>query len=164
METQPPLAPWKQVSASAVRSLEMVGYAEKSDLLLVVSSSGRGLFDCITGERVARDDNDDPSWYDPAKLSALGIGSLDGEIIRLAGLYGGGLITVTEDIWQLRSIAPTWPDFRVILCPPFASILDNLAVCVQVERAYEIRAFGFSETGRSFIVALNHTLYIYARE
>lgn len=164
MATQPPLAPWKQAAAHAVGGLEMVGFAENSDLLLVVSSSGRGLFNCITGEKVARDYDEDLSWYDWAKISALGIGALDGQIIRLAGLYGGGLITVAKDGWKLYSIAPTFPDYRVILCPPYLSIYTDLAACVQVEQDYEIRAFGFSETGHSFVIALNHSLYIYARE
>ncbi|MDY6785949.1 MAG: hypothetical protein SW833_25955 [Cyanobacteriota bacterium] len=152
------------ITVRAVGGLEMVGFAENSDLLLVVSLSGRGLFDCTSGEKIARDrDDDDLAWYDWDKLSASGIGSLEGRKIRLAGLYGGGLITITRDGWQLDLIAPTWPDYRVILCPPHADIYDDLAACVQVEQDCEIRAFGFSETGRSFIVALNHSLYIYAR-
>lgn len=163
MDTQPPPSPWKQVTAHAVGGLEMVGFAENSDLLLVVSSQGRGVFDCLTGERIARDHDTSFFWYDPAKLSSLGIGPLDGQIIRLAGMYGGGLATSSGDGWSLRCIAPTWPDYRVLLCPPFLDIYDDLAACVQIEQDYEIRAFGFSDTGKSMVVAQNHTLYLYAR-
>ena len=164
METQSPLAPWRKIAIHAIGGLEMVGFAEDLDLLLVVSSNGRGLFDCITGMKVARDYDDDLSWYGWEKLSALGIDLIGNQPVHLAGLYGGGLIKMTQDGWSLEIIAPTWPDYRVILCPPSASIYENHSFCVQVEQDYEIRAFGFSETGRSFIVACNHSLYIYSRD
>ena len=163
LENKAPLAPWKKVGAYAVGGLEMVGYADNSDWLLVVSSQGRGLFDCATGHRIARDTDNSASWYDPNRLCALGIGPLDGQIVRLAGLYGGGLSNSTRDGWSLSVVAPTWPDCRVILCPPFISFYYGLQACAQIEGDYEIRAHGFSETGHSFVVALNHTLHIYAR-
>jgi len=158
------MPPWKSSGGSAVGGLEAVGYAENSDLLLVVSSSGRGVFNCVTGERVARDYDTGNSWYDPIHLLALGIGPLEGQMIRLAGMYGGGLVTATIDGYSLRLVAPTWPDYRVVLSPPWKDIYDDLDACVQVEADYEIRAYGFSETGRSFVAALNHTLHTFSRD
>ncbi len=163
-ETRPPMSPWKSSGGSAVGGLEAVGYAENSDLLLVVSSSGRGVFDCVTGERVARDYDTSDSWYDWAHLLALGIGPLEGQMIRLAGMDGGGLIAATTDGYRLWLVAPTWPDYRLILSPPQNDLYYNLDACVQVEGDYEIRAYGFSETGRSFIIAKNHTLYTFSRD
>jgi hypothetical protein len=164
MKTQAPMLPWKRSGGAAVGGLAAVGYADNSDLLLVVSSTGRGVFDCMTGKRIARDYDDRPSWYDRTHVLAQGIGPLEGQMIRLAGIDGGGLVHTTDDGYRLWLVAPTWPDYRVILSPPYTTIYSALHQCVQVEGDYEIRAYGFSETGRSFIVAQNHTLYTFSRD
>ena len=52
---QEPPIPWRLLEAHAVGGLTDVGFGRRSDLLLVVSSQGRGVFDCVTGQRVARD-------------------------------------------------------------------------------------------------------------
>src|SRR5450631_1343055 len=93
-----PPPPWKRLAVHAVGGLTEVGFAEDSDCLLVVSSQGRGVIDCRTGERVARDRGEpDGSWYDERRLRAQGIGPLDGQVVRLAGLHGGGLLTCGRD-------------------------------------------------------------------
>ena len=130
----------------------------------MVSSQGRGLFNCLTGERLARDQQPVGTWYDEKQLLARGIGILDKQTIRLAGLYGGGLPTTTEDCWSLNLIAPTWPDYRVILSPPFKTIYDDLDVCVQVFQDYEIRAYGFSNTGKSFVIATSSDITMFKRD
>ena len=54
---------WKRQCVASVGGLTEVGFADDSDLLLVVSSTGRSLFDCSTGERLARDrDEPDDEW------------------------------------------------------------------------------------------------------
>ena len=83
--------PWIQRTDAAVGGLTDVGFGAESDLLLAVSSQGRGVFDCLTGERIARDRNDDDSYHYCSLLRANGIGPLDGQSVSLAGLYGGGL-------------------------------------------------------------------------
>jgi hypothetical protein len=103
VEAPPP--PWRLVGGSAVGLLTDVGFARGSDLLLVVSSNGRGVFDCATGERIARDrtvpDADSADWQDCFELEAQGIGPLKGQIIRTAGLFGGGLPSITRDGWSV---------------------------------------------------------------
>jgi len=103
---QPPPSPWKRVASYAVGGLTEIGFANQSDLVLVVSSNGRGVFDCTSGERLARDDDTADWWYDPVQLQAAGIGPLDGQFIRLAGLHGGGLPLSTRDGWSLWLVAP----------------------------------------------------------
>ncbi|BCM91462.1 hypothetical protein IAD21_03335 [Abditibacteriota bacterium] len=167
METQAPMAPWRRSGSCAVGGLEMVGYGDNSDFILILSSSGRGVFDAINGWKVARDletYNEDESWFDFTRLQCLGIGPLEGQVVTMAGLWGGGLVRVSDDGFALQAVAPTWPDFRVLLSPPRANIHNHLDQCVQVEEDYEIRAFGFSPTGKSFLVALNHTLYTFIRD
>src|SRR3954469_18142200 len=89
LKLQTPPAPWKRMAAHAVGALTEVGYAENSDLLLVVSSQGRGLFDCLTGERIARDYAEPDGvidWYDEIRLVARGIAAIENQLVHLAGL------------------------------------------------------------------------------
>ena len=46
----PPPTPWRLVGSFSVGGLTGVGFAPRSDMVLVVSSAGRGVFDCTTGE------------------------------------------------------------------------------------------------------------------
>ena len=168
LELQSPPAPWTRVAAHAVGGLLEVGYAEGSDWLLVVSSQGRGLFDCLNGARTARDYAEpagDVDWYDVVRLAARGIGAIENQIVRLAGLHGGGLPRFTRDGWGLELVAPDWPLTSVILSPAHQTVLieSHSAGCVKVAEDSEIRACGFSETGRSFVVAMSHTVEIYTR-
>lgn len=168
LKVQPPPEPWERVSTHAVNGLTEVGYAEGSDWLLVVSSQGRGLFDCLSGERTDRDYAEpasDVAWYDDVRLVAYGIGAIERQLVRLSGLHGGGLPRCTSDRWSLELVAPDWPITGVVLSPPHQSVYieSHSAGCVKVAEDYEIRAYGFSDTGRSFAVAMNHTLEIYAR-
>jgi len=169
MTTQPAPMPWEKVAVHAIYGW-MFGFAEKSDLLLIVSETGREVFDCLLGRSIVREE-EDLAWHNWGMgLAFEGIGPLGGQIVRLAGFYGGGLHTLTVDCWQLYAIAPIWPDYRVILFPPEARTFSennpaayNLKICVQVEQLQDILAVGFSPTGRSFIIAQHHTLHVYTR-
>ncbi len=115
-EGRPP-SPWRRVAAHSVGGLTDVGFADSSDLLLVISSAGRGLFDCVTGDRIARDPSED-FVFDAYNLSAEGIGPIAGNRVRTAGLYGGGLALTTKDHWSLDSFTLSWPHKSVFLTPP----------------------------------------------
>jgi hypothetical protein len=165
---QEPPAPWKRCNSFAVGGLFQVGYAENSDLLLVLSSQGRGVFDCLTGEKVARDYEEAHDSFDPIRLLAHGFGPLEGKIIRMAGLFGGGLPRSTEDGWFLEEQAPAWPTRSILLTPPTMERADGShartePVVLGDDGACELRAFGFSETGRSFVIAISCALDIFAR-
>ena len=168
LKSQAPTAPWKRVAAHAVGGLTEIGYAEDSDWLLVVSSQGRGLFDCLSGERTARDYAEpagDIDWYDEISLVARGIGVIESQLVHLAGLHGGGLPRFTRYGWGLELVAPDWPLTSVILSPPHQTVLieSHSEGCVKVAEDSELRACGFSDTGRSFVVAISHTVEIYTR-
>src|SRR5690349_1016102 len=99
MRKQEPPPPWRLVASRTVAALCDVGYAPDSDLLLVLSNSGRGVFDCLTGELLARDQSEiwDRVEFDFTKLTARGIGPLQDVRIRTAGQHGGGLPIYTTD-------------------------------------------------------------------
>ncbi len=157
---QSPPAPWRPVQVFAVGGLFGVGYATGSDLLLVLSSQGRGVFDCLTGEKLARDYNEAHDFFDLIRLTAAGFGPLAGQSIRIGGLFGGGLPLTTTDGWCLEAQARAWPTHSVFLTAPGS----REPICVGEDGACEFRACGFSETGRTFIIATSCDLTIFARQ
>lgn len=153
--------PWKKVADHAVGGLLQVGYAEDSDLLLVLSHNGRAIFDCLTGERIARDSKSHVyDHFKPNKLLAAGFDVLAGQQIRVAGLHGGGLPLSTEDNWFLELRKKNDEVFLSKAAP----IKDKDYPLVGDGRLCELRALGFSETGKSFVIATSCSLIIFARE
>lgn len=159
-------APWRALRSMAVGGLWHVGFAVDSDLLLVISSSGRGVIDCLTGEKVARDDAD--YYADSPKLEAEGIGPIEGQYVRLAGIHGGGLSHVTKDGWLIELHPLSWPEEEFFLCPPGQTMLWNPPS--EKPTLSKIRpcpsslvAYGFSPTGKSLVIATSSDLTIYSR-
>lgn len=171
MPFQEPPPPWK-MDWVAVAGLTEVGYAPDSDLLLAISEN-RGVFDCSFGttqRKVARDKDTQgwlEGWRDSKNLTAIGIGPIEGQTVRLAGMFGGGMKLTSPDHWSLVLASPNWPLSSIILCPPNCSLFHRGSEhCVKVSpRGAEddIIAYGFSQTGKSFIVAMSHTIEIFSR-
>jgi hypothetical protein len=151
--------PWRSHPVYAVGGLFGVGYAAGSDLLLVLSSQGRGVFNCLTGEKLARDYQEAHDFFDPVRLTAAGFGPLAGQSVRVAGLFGGGLPLTTLDGWCLEAQARAWPTHSVLLTAPGA----REPLCIGEDGACELRACGFSESGRSFVIATSCDLAMIAR-
>ena len=144
-----------------------MGFGKRSDLLLVVSGQGRGVFDCTTGDRIARDHDDDT--YDSIALEALGIGPLEDRLIRVSGLDGGGLPTSTDDGWGVGRFVLEWPIESLILTPPgswgvYGVLYDKPHEFTKVYEDSEVRAWGFSPTGKTLVLATSSDVTIYGRE
>ncbi len=158
--------PWRAIAVHPVGGLTDVAFAESTDLLLVISSAGRGLFDCSSGERIARDPSDDFE-HDTANLLAPGIGPVASQFLRTAGLHGGGLATTTADGWSLDLLTLSWPHHSLFLTPPghglYGSAFGRLGDTTKLATDSEIRAFGFSPTGRAFIFATSSDLSVFNR-
>ncbi len=152
--------PWKKVADHAVGGLFQVGYAEDSDLLLVLSHNGRGIFDCLTGERIARDTVDVFAHFNTSKLLANGFAALDKQQVRMAGIYGGGLPLSTEDGWFLERHKAKDNVFLTKAALP----QEQEYALIGKDDGCNLKAFGFSETGKSFVVATGCSLIIFARE
>ena len=167
---QPP-PPWRLLAAHGVGGLTDVGFGRGSDLLLVVSSQGRGVFDCLTGARVARDSTmpevGEESWQDEYELDARGIGPLGGQSVRTSGLAGGGLPLMTRDRWTVERLILDWPIESLLLVPPDSWIYETRAgrssEFTKIAEEMEVRAWGFSPTGRSLILATSSDVTIYGR-
>lgn len=167
VETAP--APWVELPPLAVGGLTNLGVsvADGTDLVMTISHDGRGVFD-ERGNRVARD-RAEPSdrWLDEFALEASGIGPLEGERLRIAGLSGGGLPLGTQDGWHVARFVLDWPDELVILEPPGCGVLwpGHEAGCVAVfaNDAMELRVAGFSQSGRTLVIGTASDLRLYVR-
>lgn len=156
---------WKNTGKFAVGGLREIGFSKRSELLLVVSISGRGVIDGTLGNKIARDEEGEGDWYEPAKLLCLGIGPLQDEHVQIAGLHGGGLPTSNSIGESLDMVSHRWPKSDLIFCPPSKSALieGHQAGCVTIASDY-IRAFGFSWSGNSFAYATESDVTVYSRQ
>ena len=161
-----PPSPWRCIGSFSVGGLTDVGFGTRSDLLMVISSMGRGVFDCLTGEKVARD-YDDGDWHDTLALEAEGIGPLAEQRIKTAGLHGGGLPMAAGDGWTAEDFVLDWPDHTLLLVPPgswaYGDGFGKPANYTKVAVESELRAWGFSPTGRCLILATSSDLTCWNR-
>ncbi|WP_344394955.1 hypothetical protein [Actinomadura alba] len=138
------------------------------DLVMVVSHDGHGLFDAVTGEKIARDYDPDPDTSTPdasPDLTCPGLGPITGTQIHIAGIFGGGLHRTTDG-WSLYVETPEWPNDRVLL-----SAGGNMYKDPPGERWWHIfhcnystfRAAGFSPSGLTLAVATSSDLTLWTR-
>ena len=160
---------WKELHLPVIGGLVEIGFTESSEYLLTITHSGRGLFDCSTGEKIARDHSTLDAlavWRDSTYLRAKGIGPVSTEWIPLSGLWGGGLRKNTEDGWRVNVYAFTWPDEHLILESPHGHpVFDTRfpfdATVVGIES--QLRAFGFSWSGQNLVLATSDLLRMWRR-
>ncbi|OEV04506.1 hypothetical protein [Streptomyces oceani] len=172
-ETPPP-APWRPVLDAPVGGLLGIGFAAAPgtdrDLVMVVSWSGHGLFDTVTGEKLDRDHDPAPEDSTPnavPDLTCPGLGPVAGTPVSIAGLFGGGLHTTTRDGWTLEVVSPEWPHHRVLLSgdggTPHSTPHGEGWWHVYDSRFSELRAAGFSPSGRTLAVATSSDLTLWTR-
>lgn len=159
------LDPWCRLPSVAVGGLWHVGFAPESDLLLVHSVSGRGVIDCATGEKLARDDEE---YEITESLEAEGIGPLRGQRIRMSGIYGGGLLRMAADGWSVELHPLSWPEEELFLCPPGQAMLWQRAgsepgLLKLRPLPSVLTAYGFSPTGKSLVIASASDIEIFKR-
>jgi len=161
---------WTHKNTFAIGGLENVGFAPRQDYLIVLSSQGQGIFDCVKGEKIARNHNDSDWWknFNQTTNSIVGFAILENVEITTCGLYGGdNLIKRTSDGWTLVMSDPEPDDepFEQYLVQRIYLVSPDKKVKTLVGKdgACELRAFGFSETGNSLIIALSCELTIYSR-
>src|SRR5262249_21405938 len=136
--------------------------ADGEEFLLVASHAGRRVFD-LAGNRIAQvpaHGHISDEWHDTAHLRVLGIGPLDGRWVAIAGLWGGGLPTMTFDGWGVERVAVDWPDERILLTHPYPSRRKSQ---IHEERSADVRAVGFAPSGRALIVATSAEFILFAR-
>ncbi|NDJ74696.1 MAG: hypothetical protein GYB65_00440 [Chloroflexi bacterium] len=169
MKWQPPPEPWTNHDFLPIATMYAVGYVPDSDYLLVLSETGRGVFDCRTGERVGRDRNpNEHEWWDTKCLIAQGIPPVANQSIRTVGHYGGGLKKFAADLWHLERIAPYWPLESIVLSQSSrgrwsAEWFDESYKIFPNGDGDSILAYGFSDTDKSFVIACSSGILLYSR-
>lgn len=159
---------WTHKNTYAIGGLENVGYANNSDNLVVLSSQGKGIFNCLTGEKTFRDPSNWWQGFNESDCSINGFGLLNEIIIKTCGLYGDDFLNKeTSDGWTLLKMEKEPDD------PPFEKYLVNkiflqsptkeLMILISKDGPCELRVFGFSTTGNSLIVASSCELTIWSR-
>lgn len=157
---------WRLSATQAVGGLTDVGFISGTDFLLVLSRQGRGIYDCLTGERVARDrDVDYP--FDTSSLTAPAFADFATHTVHTAGLHGGGLALTTDDGWSIEHFVFDWPETIVTLSPPGQSseyaTLGRPTTIYRLQSDSTTRAFGFSPTGRSLVLASSSDIHMICR-
>ncbi|MEU4129677.1 hypothetical protein [Streptomyces wuyuanensis] len=167
--------PWQPVldHRIAIGGLLGIGFAVNpdtgQDLVMVVSSAGHGLFDAVTGEKIARDRDPDPATSTPdahPDLTCPGLGPLAKTPVRIAGLFGGGLHSTTSDGWTLDIVSPEWPHDRVILSADGGAHKGPAGGTwwhVFHSDYSELRAAGFSPSGLTLAVATSSDITLWTR-
>ncbi|MFF4487118.1 hypothetical protein ACFY0F_11580 [Streptomyces sp. NPDC001544] len=166
--------PWQRIAYAPVGGLLGIGFASHpgagQDLVMVVSHDGHGLFDAVTGEKIARDRDADPEDSSPDADPALqcpGLGPVAGSKVRIAGLFGGALHTTSGDGWKLEVVAPAWPNERVLLSRdgglPHSGPHGERWWHIFHSNYSELRAAGFSPSGQTLAVATSSDLSLWTR-
>lgn len=151
----------------AVGGLSEVGFSKKHpELLLVISSQGRGVINCLKFELTERDNNLDYDWMNSYELWAFGIGKLSDEKIKIGGLDGGGLPHSNNEGDRIQFMATEWPIIDLIFEPNFKSIYKegDEKNCFRIFHDYELRAYGFSYNGQYFVIATSSEINVYRKE
>lgn len=154
---------WKK-STFAIGGLTEIGFSKYNpNLLLVISSQGRGLIDCQNSELIERDNDTDFEWINSYEMTSQGIGVLSNEIILVSGLHGGGLPLLNKNGDELLYMATEWPIIDIIFEPNFKSIYkeNEAKECFRIFHDYELRAYGFSYDGETFVIATSSEISIY---
>ena len=155
--SDPPF-PWIKVGVALVGGLYQVGFARHRDLVMVHSASKLSLIDTTTGARIAEERTSLISDEDCLRLVAPGFDVIAGETIVMAGIWGGGLRRTTSDGYYLNMVTSKWPVADVCLSYP-----DGREILVSTHNVSTIHAYGFSETGGSFVIATDSDLQIFTR-
>ena len=161
---QSPLG-WTLTGSIAVGGLTEIGFSKRSEHLLVISSRGRGVVSCDTGEKVARDYETDGDWLDLNGLLCLGIGPISEELIQIAGLHGGGLPLGNGRGEHIEVAYPNWPRAELIFCANYKSafVEGHHSHCSSIASDY-LRSFGFSWSGNSLAYATGSDVHVFSRD
>ncbi|PWJ07586.1 hypothetical protein DKG34_09005 [Streptomyces sp. NWU49] len=166
--------PWRRIAYTPIGGLLGIGFASHPgtghDVVMVVSHDGHGLFDAVTGKKIARDRDPDPEDSTPdtaADLSCPGLGPVAGSRVHIAGLFGGGLHTTTADGWTLEVVVPAWPHERVLLSRdgglPHRGPHGERWWHVFHSSYSELRAAGFSPSEQTIAVATSSDVSLWTR-
>jgi hypothetical protein len=149
---------WVKIANFGVGGLREVGFYQNTNLLLVLSSDGRGLFDCLKGEKIARDyvDYYSEKWNSETGL-VEGIGNLSGEMVVCGGFEFPDVLDKETPEGDKVIIVERWDGTHIL-------IKNNYTTHKLIKNPYDTeRAYGFSKTGETFVFATSCDLQIWVK-
>ncbi len=158
---------WTKKEIFAIGGLREIGFKPKSDLLMVLSSQGRGIFDCEKAEKIDRDyfDYYMEEW-DSENGKVEGFGVLDSETIICGGFeFQDPLSKKTFDDWTIEIREENRSNWKGEIQKSEVLFLVNGKEKIEIETFhYGIdRAYGFSDTGNSFVYGTPSDLHIWTK-
>ena len=99
-------------------------------------------------------------------MTSQGIGILSNEEIFVSGLHGGGLPIMNKSGERLLYMATEWPIIDIIFEPNFKSIYKEYEAkeCFRIFHDFELRTYGFSYDGETFVIATSSEINIYRKK
>jgi len=126
---------WIKNETFAVGGLREIGFRKNTDFLLVLSADGRGLFDCLAGQKKARNSDD---YYSDYWNSETGL--IDGfDIFKNEKIHCGGfehpntLSKTTVDGWAIIVENETRLDYKQTLQPAQVMYLIDAELNEKIE-------------------------------
>ena len=149
---------WRKVGTIPVGGLTAVGFSETEHFLLVLSHDGRGVLETQTGSRVARSRETpryDSPWLNESARLIEGVSPVEGEWIEGVGLWGGSLPRCNQSGWSVRLESRGTVEYGYARqgSSPQEFLIDSAVT--------EIRAFGFSKSGRFLVFASSSELSLH---
>jgi hypothetical protein len=141
---------WRRIVTVPIGGLTAVGFSATERYLLVLSHDGRGLLESATGQRVARDRESprhDCPWLEESARLIRGLPPVEGEWIEAAGLWGGSLPSRNTAGWSLRQVSSGHAEVG------YARHDSSTRELLVASAITELRAFGFSRSGRFLVFA-----------
>ena len=160
---------WIKRNSWAIGGLRELGFKPDTDYLMVLSSQGRGLFDCLKNEKIARDPYDyyNMEWNSETG-KVKGIGIFEGEEIICGGFeFPNVFPSSTTDGWVISIKTELRLNWKNEELPAEVLYLRNDLSNQNQELAFFHygldRGYGFSDTGRSFVIGTSSDLCVFTR-
>ena len=158
--------PWKPTAFFITDPLVGAGFLPGKEVALVLTHDDRILIDCKTGKELVRDEfSETEKEYDIGELTYKWPERCEDKI-QIAGIHGGELPQVTSDGWQIFYTTVYQPQVDIILEPPKKHYWREPKECARINPRglYDLRAFGFSYSGKSIIILGHDEVCMFNRE
>lgn len=160
---------WIRKNVWAIGGLREIGFLENSDVLMVLSSQGRGIFNCLTAERIERDSRDYyTNKWNPENGNVKGVGEYENENFICGGFeYPDILSKETSDGFtteiKTKKFKFLFPEDAnagtLFIHSPDKKMKIEIA---QSDYGFD-RAYGFSPTGKSFVFSTSSEIEFWIR-
>lgn len=152
----------------SIGGLREVGFKKGSDIIMVLSSQGRGIFDCLECEKIERDPYDyyTHDWDSYTGL-VKGIGKYQNENFICGGFEYPDPISKRSKDWIVLKVRTTlYSDY-------FKKYINSELICIESSKRqlsniinnYSFyptdRGFGFSDTGKTFVHCTSSDIHIF---